>query len=221
MKDAAQVPHTSTQSFIEIRDIQDTIVLLRGGNACIVIQVSSINFALMSKEEQDAKVYGYASLLNSLSFPVQIMVRSKRLDITAYLASLEVIASKTANLQLAESINKYKSFVENLIKMTIVLDKQCYIVIPYTLLEGGFSTFSQTTSAAEPNLDELYKSARPTLHTKAESVMTQVERVGLRARILDKDELVKLYYDTFNQDGASLHPMVTDVSSPILKGGNK
>ncbi len=221
MKDTAQAPHTSTQSFIEIRDIRDTIVLLRGGNACLVIKVSSINFALMSKDEQDSRIFGYASLLNSLSFSIQIMVRSKRLDITAYLTSLEVIAAKTANLQLAESINKYKSFVENLIKMTIVLDKQCYIVIPYTLLEGGFKTLGSTTSTAEPDLEELYKSAKPTLHTKAESVMTQVERVGLRAKILDKDELVKLYYDTFNQDAASLHPMVTDVASPILKGGNK
>jgi len=48
-----------------------------------------MNFELLSQEEQDAKIYAYSSLLNSLSFPIQVIVRSKRLDITAYLRQLD------------------------------------------------------------------------------------------------------------------------------------
>ena len=72
----------STQKFIEITNIADDIVISSGGNACLVIEVSATNFALLSPEEQDAKIYTYASLLNSLSFPIQIVIRSKKLDIT-------------------------------------------------------------------------------------------------------------------------------------------
>src|ERR1035437_3399966 len=79
----------STQKFIDITDIADDIVILGGGNACLVIEVSATNFALLSPDEQDAKIYAYASLLNSLSFPIQIVIRSKKIDISNYLKLLD------------------------------------------------------------------------------------------------------------------------------------
>ncbi len=67
----------STQRFTEIADIQGSIVTMNNGRSCIIIEVSSVNFALLSQEEQDTKVSAYASLLNSLSFPIEIIIRSK------------------------------------------------------------------------------------------------------------------------------------------------
>ena len=142
MKQSAQ---TTTQHFTEIKDIRESIVLLEGGNACLVVQVTSVNFALLSGEEQDAKVGAYAALLNSLSFPIQILIQSKQVQITPYLNSLTQVATTTSNEKLAQNINLYKKFVEDLVKMTTVLDKEFFIVIPYSSLEGGIKAATRNS----------------------------------------------------------------------------
>src|SRR5947209_9540996 len=91
---------TSTQKFTQILEVRENIVLLEGQNACIIIRVTATNFALLSKEEQDGKMYAYASLLNSLSFPVQILIRSKQVHITPYLKLLETEERKAVNQKL-------------------------------------------------------------------------------------------------------------------------
>src|SRR3972149_765819 len=127
----------STQKFIEINDIFENIVVLAGGNACIIIEVQATNFELLSVEEQDAKIYSYSALLNSLSFPLQIVVKSKQVDISSYLNSLSIEAKKTQNQALSKQIEMYKDFVAELIKVNTVLDKKFYIVISYSALEKG------------------------------------------------------------------------------------
>src|SRR5665647_506424 len=104
MAKSARKINATTQKFTEIQDVVDDIVILTGGNACLVIEVTATNFALLSAGEQDSKIYSYAALLNSLSFPIQILIRSKKLDITSYLKLLDVEAKKTQNLMLAEQI---------------------------------------------------------------------------------------------------------------------
>src|SRR5579872_363637 len=98
---SAQKIRSSTQRFTEVKDIIDDVVVFEGGYASLMIEVRATNFALMSKQEQDAKVYAYASLLNSLSFPIEILIRSKRVDISSYISSLEAEIAKTKNEMLA------------------------------------------------------------------------------------------------------------------------
>lgn len=191
MKQAAQ---STTQHFTEVKDIRDSIVLLEGGNACLVIQVTSVNLALLSAEEQDAKVAAYAALLNSLSFPTQIVIQSKQVQITPYLNSLTHAASTTTNQKLAQSINLYKSFVENLVKMTTVLDKEFFIVIPYSSLEGGIKSATNGGS----NINDFFIQAKASLTTKADSLIAQLDRLSLRATILEQEQLVALFYNLFN-----------------------
>ena len=144
MQKSAQDKNTSTQKFTEILDIREDIVLLHGGNACIVLELQAVNFALLSREEQDAKVYAYAALLNSLSFPIQIIVRSKKVEIQSYIASLSDAAHQTTNQKLSQDIVRYKDFVENLVTTTTILDKQFYIVISYSSLASTFPFTSAT-----------------------------------------------------------------------------
>jgi hypothetical protein len=75
----------STQQFIEIEDIMEDIVILKDGSCCLVIETTAVNFGLLSEEEQDALIYAYASFLNSLSFPLQVLILSKRMDISSYI----------------------------------------------------------------------------------------------------------------------------------------
>src|SRR5438105_2044256 len=117
MKSSAPKSSASTQKFIEIKDIIGNIIVLSGGNACLIIEVKATNFALLSAEEQDAKIFAYASLLNSLSFSIQIVIRSKRLDISSYLKLLEDEKNSTANQALSRQIGLYKDFVSELVKV--------------------------------------------------------------------------------------------------------
>lgn len=214
MKNSAQP--TSTQAFTEIVDIRDNVVLLKNNNACLVLQITSVNFALLSRPEQDARVAAYAALLNSLSFTLQIVVRSKPIDIMPYIQSIDTIAKKTQNLKLASYIENYKDFVSSLVKMSTVLDKQFYIVIPYSGLEAGASAiFKQTTQSQD--IEPFFQQAKISLETKAEGVLSQIHRLSLQAKILEKDALTKLFYDIYNQ-GESLPLTITDMENPMVKG---
>lgn len=178
---------TSTQNFTQIKDIKDDVVIFEKGQACMVVELNAVNFSLLSPQEQDAKIFAYAGFLNSLSFPVQIVIRSKKLDISSYLRLLDVEAQKTQNEILSEQIRKYRDFVANLVKVNIILDKKFYIVIYFSYLE-------KVTSIG--NFDE---TAKINLHSKASSLNSQLERLNLKARILHQEELTKLFYEFYNE----------------------
>jgi len=210
MKKPAQRKKATTQKFIEIESIQDDIVILSGKNACLIIEVNATNFALLSKEEQDTKIFSYASLLNSLSFPVQIFIRSKKLDISSYLKLLETQGAQTQNQLLSTQIKLYRDFVRELVKVNTVLDKKFYIVIPYSYLEKGVMESS----------DSFLNQAKASLVSKADSVLSQIARLNLRAKTLGKEELVKLFYEIYNGDTVETNQITDEIKTPIVRGGN-
>src|SRR6185369_5440533 len=134
---AAQKIHASTQKFTEIIDFVGSTVILSGGNACLIIEITASNFSLLSKREQDIRVYSYAGLLNSLTFPIQILIRNKRMDISSYLQELDGVILSTKNEQLANYIKYYRAFVQEMVTVNTVLNKAFYVVIPYSSLEQG------------------------------------------------------------------------------------
>jgi len=207
---SAQRKKATTQKFTEIENIQEDIVILSGKNACLIIEVNATNFALFSKEEQDGKIFSYASLLNSLSFPIQIFIRSRKLDISSYLKLLEAQSTQTQNQSLSTQIKLYRDFVRELVKVNTVLDKKFYIVIPYSYLEKGVMASS----------DSFLNLAEASLHSKAESVLSQIARLNLRAKPLGKEELIKLFYEIYNGDTVETNQITDDMKTPIVKGGN-
>lgn len=215
MKKTAQT--TSTQAFTEILDIRENIVLLKNSTACIILQINSVNFALLSAAEQDSKVFAYAALLNSLSFPIQIFIRSKPVDIMPYIHSIETIAQKTQNANLGTYIRNYKDFVTSLVKISTVLDKQFYLAIPYSSLEGGVGSIVQGARKNEDVTEIFFQQAQASLQTKADSLLAQIHRLSLQAKVLEKDTLVKLFYDIYNQ-GESFPLTSIDFDHPMVKG---
>ncbi len=121
----------STQEHLDIEDIRDSIVILKNNAAAAVVQTTAVNFDLLSEVEQDAMIASYSQLLNSLSFPIQVVIRSKKMDISTYLENLAVIESNQANPYLKEQIKSYRQYVADLISKNDVLDKRFYIIIPY------------------------------------------------------------------------------------------
>ena len=218
MKKPAQVIHATTQKFTEIEDISDDVVVLSGGSACLIIEVTATNFSLLSAEEQDARIYAYASLLNSLSFPIQVIIRSQKLDISSYLKLLEAQQKTTPNQLLAEQIGLYRDFVSELIKVNTVLDKKFYLCLSYSYLEKGAQAATQVVSKNVSKDNSFVEQARSGLHSKAESLHSQLSRLNLKARTLGKEELTKLFYEIYNDAAVESNQVDESVKTPIVKG---
>ena len=139
---------SSTQDHLEVKDIVDDLVVTRSGTVALVIQTSAINFDLLAEYEQDGKIYAFAGLLNSLNFHVQILVRTRRIDISNYVDYLRNQESKAMSEGLKKQLNIYTEFIQNLIIENDVLDKNFFIVIPFN-------------PAGEVQMGSILKSKRP------------------------------------------------------------
>lgn len=197
MKTARQSIRATTQQFTEIDTVVDDVIFFQGHNACLVIEVNAINFSFLSSEEQDSTIEAFASLLNSLSFPIQILVATKKLDMASYLNRLKNEEINTHNQMLKKQINLYRSFVQELIKVKTVLDKNFYVCLSFSELEEGIVQLSSMVGSKQ-NKSDFYTKARAALRSKAESIYSQLGRLGLKANTLEKDELIKLFHDIYN-----------------------
>lgn len=193
---------SSTQQFIEIEDITQNMVLFVDGSASVVIATTAVNFGLLSEKEQESLIFAYAGLLNSLSFPIQIVVRSQHKDITAYLQLLEDQEKKQKNSKLEKSIHSYKTFIESTVKEKNVLDKKFYIVIPFSSLELGVSTkvlFGSRKKGLPYPKPYVLERALTVLTPKKDHLLRLLGRLGLRGEQLTNEQLIKLFFIHYNQ----------------------
>lgn len=193
----------STQEHLEIADIRDDLVLLKDGSVALVIRVAAVNFGLLSEKEQEAIIFAYAGLLNSLNFAIQIVVRSQMKNISAYISLLEEEEKKQANQLLREQIVKYKEFVRQTVKENNVLDKRFYVVIPFSYLELGVTStaggwFSKKKRALPMAPEKIIERAKTALLPKRDHILRQMGRIGLRAKQLTSAELIELFYEIYN-----------------------
>jgi hypothetical protein len=208
----------TTQSFIEIVDIIDSLVVLKGGNACVILEVTASNFALLSKAEQDSRIYAYASLLNSLSFPVQVVVRNKQMDVTNYLTYLEQEAKQITNPLLSEHIQMYRDFIADVINVNVVLNKAFYLIVPFSSLEAGAGGIS--SAVKKGSVDPAFvQTAEKLLAPKIDSILSQIQKLANTARVLGKEELIALFYDIYNEVTMPPASMETGMNSAIVKQG--
>jgi len=184
----------STQNHLPIKDIREDIILLKSGGAALVLQTTAVNFALLSEMEQVAIISAFGQTLNSLSFPIQILIRSKRLDITSYLKVLDMAISIQPNPLLSKLMDQYRMFVQSLIKQNEVLDKHFFIVIPLSGLELGIFRKS----------NDIIKKAKTLLGPKQEQISRQLSRVGLKTTQLSTKALIELFYDIYNPRGETI-----------------
>lgn len=198
----------ATQKRLEIAEIRDDVVILKDGTARAVLTVSSINFALKSEEEQEAIIAAYVGFLNTLEFPLQIVIQSRRLNIEDYLARLDEAGKAQTNELLKTQITDYRAFVANLITLGEIMSKRFFVVIPYDPLtnkrKGFFSRFKEvfTPATAVRLKEERFAERRAALTARADSVIAGLSSIGLDPRLLDTQALIELYYDAYNPDVA-------------------
>lgn len=215
----------STQEHLEIDDIIDDIILLKSGGASIVVQTTAVNFGLLSEGEQDAIIYAYAGLLNSLSFPMQIVIRSKRMDVSQYLESLLKWEQKQPNEKLRFQIRKYREFISSVIRENNVLDKRFYVIIPMypgeVGLAGGnpLSTLGGRSQKAAYSKEYILERAKNILIPKKDHMVRQLTRIGLKATQLNTQQLIELAYDIYNPSTTGTQKLVArlnDYTIPMV-----
>lgn len=215
----------STQQHLDIEDIKDDLVVLKNGSAALVLQTTAVNFDLLSEVEQDAMIAAFSHLLNSLSFHIQIVIRSKRMDISSYLSALEAIEKAQENPYLKDRIKGYKEYVAELISKNEVLDKRFYIVIPYSEITpmpktGILGKLLGKKPRVTFNKKALLEKAKIQLEPRKEHTIKQLSRVGIKARQLSSKELLELFYDIYNPEVAReerLRIGAAEYTAPIVE----
>ncbi len=196
-----------TQAFLPISEIKDSVVVLKNGGLRAVLQVSPVNFNLKSEDEQNAIITWYQSFLNTLDFPIQIVIRSKKLDIDYYIDSFKEIEKKQKNSLLKNLTGEYIEYIKKLVQYADIMEKQFFIVIPYDpIRSSNRGMFSIFTESVKPNDDvsnikqRHYEFSRlqKGLLSRVDIVKTAIDTCGVKTDQLKTPKLVELFYQVFN-----------------------
>jgi len=198
----------STQSYLNIEEIHDGVVILKNGGMRTVLMVSTVNFALKSEDEQNATIYSYQNFINSLSFPIQILMQSRRLDLSIYLSKLRIIQEKLENQLLRLQTKSYIDFMERLLSVANIMDKKFYIVIPYEPIGAKKISLLEKIHSAitgRPSKRQIleFENNKKELDERARIIAQGLGGIGLRAVQLNTLELTELYYGSYNPDSSS------------------
>lgn len=198
------VASTPAQQFLAIQEIREDVVTLKEGGFRVVLMCSSINFALKSTDEQDAVIFQYQNFLNSLDFSLQYVIHSRKLNIIPYLESIKQRQKEEDNELLKIQIAEYAEFIKSFVELTNIMSKTFYAVVPFTpaiienkegILSGLASLFKAKKASAISASFEEYKNQ---LWQRVDTVVTGLQRFGVRAAPLNTEELIELFYGLYN-----------------------
>lgn len=198
---------SSTQDLLPFADITENLIIHKNGGASLVMESTSLNFGLLSVREQQAVIAAYAGLLNSFTFPVQILVHSQKKDISSYMLTLDAAQKNINNPKLENIMESYKNFILEAVKKKNVLSKKFFIVIPFTPLELGVAkSFKSTMKPGAKNKPLDYpksyvlRKSKITLFPKRDHIMRQMGRLGIALKQLNNEELIEVLYNTYNPE---------------------
>lgn len=208
----------STQNTLLIAELREGMAIMNDGSFRAVITCQSINFDLMSAREREGVEYSYQSFLNSLYFPIQIFVRSQKVDIGPYLERLSKIRRDQDNMLLGVLMDDYMGFIEALSQETNIMDKDFYVVVPYfpsgdigSIAQSSkniFSAFLKPEKQGHVKIDQAqYTKAKEELGNRVNAVMSGLFQMGIRSVQLNTKQLGELYYNIYNPDTAVREPM--------------
>jgi len=184
----------STQDFLEFDQIKDGIIILKNKGLRTVLMVSSLNFALKSTEEQNAILYQFQNFLNSLDFSCQILVQSRRLNITGYLEKLSDIEKKETNELLKIQITDYRKFIEQITKGGSIMQKTFYVIVPFSIMKASITTKKGKLPKISALTEEVFQRSKTQLLQRVEFVALGLRASGLQAVPLTTLELSELFW---------------------------
>ncbi len=219
-------PNTS-QNALLITEIRDGMAIMNDGSMRGVIACLSINFDLMSSREREAIEFAYQSFLNSLYFPVQILIRSQRVDIGPYIERLNKMRRDQDNMLLGVLMDDYIDFIDSISAEINIMDKSFFIVTPYyptgditsavntskNLLSNLFAPQKQSTIHIDENT---YQKAKDEMQNRISTVINGLMQMGIQATRLDTKQLSELFYNVYNPDTAVREPLGNFDPTPAI-----
>lgn len=221
----------STQRFLDIAEIKEDIIIMKDGTIRAVLLVSSINFSLKNVDEQNAIVQAYMGFLNSINFPLQVVIQSRRMNIDDYLNRLVEAEKAQKNDLLRNQIMDYREYVRQLVELGEIMQKRFYVAVPFdpaaATQEGGegyqkrnfFTRLGEilTPAAAIRMSEKRFSDNRLKLQLRVNSVISGLSSMSLQAVQLDTQSLIELYYTVYNPELFETQRMM-DVNKLQLEG---
>jgi type IV secretory pathway VirB4 component len=200
-----------TQQFVPVKEIRDGVVVLKDDTLVMVVLVSSINISLKSYDEQRAVLSQFQNFLNTLDFPMQIVIQSRRYDVRPYILTLENRLKIQTEPLLRVQTQEYIQFIQTFTEQVNVMRKNFFVVVPYNPaiisqnsgLGKIFSMFSKKQTNAD--LTASFEEQRTQLEQRTSVVEQGLSRLGLRVAQLGTQEVIELLYKTFNPGETTVH----------------
>lgn len=196
---------TPSQKFIEIQDIKNDVVILKNSGLRAICIASSVNFELKGSEEQEALIGRFQGFINSLDFPLQILVNSRKLNIDPYLENLKELAKTQENELLHAQTIEYIDFIQKFVELTDIMNKSFYVVIPYNPAGAKEEKFldkikliissKTTTQKLSPEKFDEYKDQ---LMQRVNHIINGLGQVEVKATLLNNRQLIRLFYEFYN-----------------------
>ena len=222
----------TTQNSLLISELRDGMVIMSDGSFRAVIACKSINFDLMSSREREGVEYSYQNFLNALYFPVQIFIRSQRVDIGPYIDRLTTIRRAQDNMLLNVLMDDYINFIDILSQEANIMDKSFFVIVPYyptgdlnTLKDQGKGFFSKIFAKPQTTATKIdkvaYDKAKDEIKNRVDSVTSGLFQIGVKSVQLNTKELGELYYNMYNPDTAVREPLgnFEQVTSTYVRKG--
>lgn len=225
----------STQSLLQFSELRDNLIIMQDGSFRAVVTCKSINFDLMSDAEREGIEMSYQNFLNSLNFPIQIVVRSQRVDIGPYLDKLLDIRNNQDNMLLGVLMDDYINFIDQISQESNIMAKSFFIVVPYfpdsgegdPLTKKSKSFFEQMFPAQRKVVTKIdratYEKAKEEISNRVGGVMSGLYQIGIQSVQLNTKELGELYYNFYNPDTAVRQPLgsYSDIASTYVRKGTQ
>lgn len=222
----------STQNTLLLSEMRDSMVIMADGSFRAVVACKSINFDLMSSAEREAVEFSYQNFLNSLTHPVQILIRSQRVDIGPYIERLTNIRKSQDNMLLSVLMEDYIAFIDQLSQQANIMNKSFFIVIPFysngdgaSLVDQGKGFFSKLLPKPKNTTTKIdaatYQKAKDEIKNRVDAVTSGLYQLGVQSVQLNTKELGELYYNSYNPDTAVREPLgnFENVTAMYVKKG--
>ena len=221
---------TPAQKFLDILDIKDNILILKGSRFCMVLEASALNFDLLSEREQDASIYAYANFVNSLTYPVQVVIKTRQVNIDSYLNFLEEHEKVQPSEALREQMQAYLRFIRQLVIENVILYKRFFVIVPFqtvtisrkNILEPlmNILPFIKPAPAGEKIDPNLFDKAKQKFDERQQEVSWHFRRLGIEIKRLNTQELVRLFFEIYNPQAENMQALTEDVEgyfTPLVK----
>lgn len=205
-KTSKKTSGSSTQQYLSVEEVKEDVLVLKSGALRAILAVSSINFDLKASDEQEAIVSQYQNFLNSIDFPLQIIISSRKLNMENYINYLTENEKKQSNELLRLQISEYKNFINQLVSASNIMDKNFYIIVPFSPVESkDKSFFSNLSNMLNPQRGilekrETFETYKSQLFQRVDHVTAALSGIGLRIVPLKTQEIIELLFDSYNPE---------------------